>query len=98
MLILSLTACGMKSTDTNNAAGNDTTVTDSVKARTHNMMAEGRQMMLEAKYYAAPNGRVRGMGKDSLKDDVRSATDRAANDIRRAGDTMGNALGDMTRN
>ena len=28
------------------------------------IMNEGKQMMLDAKYYAAPNGRVRGMGKD----------------------------------
>ena len=62
------------------------------------IMNEGKQMMLDAKYYAAPNGRVRGMGKDSLMDDLRSATEKAANDIRQAGDAMGNALGDMTRN
>ena len=55
-------------------------------------------MMLDAKYYAAPNGRVRGMGKDSLMNEMRSAADKAAKDIRQAGDAMGNALGDMTRN
>ena len=59
------------------------------------IMNEGKQMMLDAKYYAAPNGRVRGMGKAA--NDMRSATDKAADDIRKAGDTMGNALQDMTR-
>lgn len=98
MLILSLTACGTKPADTNNAAGNGASVTDNARARTRTMMDEGKQMMLDAKYYAAPNGRVRGMGKDSLMDSMRSATDKAADDIRQAGDSMGNALEDMTRN
>lgn len=98
MLILSLTACGSEPAGTNNTAGNGTSVTDSAKTRTSAMMNEGKQMMLDAKYYAAPNGRVRGMGKDSLMDSMRSATDKAASDIRQAGDSMGNALGDMTQN
>lgn len=98
MLILSLTACGSKPAGNGSAAGNGTSVTDSAKARTRTMMDEGKQMMLDAKYYAAPNGRVRGMGKDSLMNDMRSAADKAAKDIRQAGDEMGNALGDMTRN
>ncbi len=98
MLILSLTACGTTSSGTNNAAGNGTSATDSAKGRTRTMMDEGKQMMLDAKYYAAPNGRVRGMGKDSLMDSMRSANDKAASDTRQAGDSMGNALGDMTRN
>lgn len=98
MLILSLTACGSKTAGGNDAAGNGASVTDSAKARTRTMMNEGKQMMLDAKYYAAPNGRVRGMGKDSLMDSMRSTTDKAADDIRQAGDSMGNALGDMTRN
>ncbi|MBQ3135703.1 MAG: hypothetical protein IJB75_07840 [Oscillospiraceae bacterium] len=98
MLILSLTACGTKPADTNNAAGTGTSVTDSAKTRTRTMMDEGKQMMLDAKYYAAPNGRVRGMGKDSLMNEMRSATDKAAKDIRQAGDDMDKALSDMTRN
>ena len=97
MLILSLTACGSKTADTNKAAKNGTSVTNSAKATTRAMMDEGRQMMLDAKYYAAPNGRVRGMGKDSLTDQMRSATNKAADDIRQAGEEMGNALSDMTR-
>lgn len=97
MLILSLTACGSKSMDTN-AAGNGTSAADSAKARTRAMMAEGKSMMQDAKYFAAPNGRVRGTSKDSLMDSVRSAADKAASDIRQAGDEMGNALSDMTRN
>ena len=97
MLILSLTACGTKPTGTNNATGSGTSVTDSAKARTRTMMAEGKRMMQDAKYFAAPNGRVRGMGKDSLMNEMRSATDKAAADIRQAGDAMGNALQDMTR-
>jgi hypothetical protein len=97
MLVLSLTACGTKPA-ANHAAGSGTSVTDSAKARTRAMMDEGKQMMLDAKYYAAPNGRVRGMGKDSLMNEMRSATDKAAEDIRQAGDQMGNARKDMTRN
>ena len=96
MLILSLAACGTKPAGSNTAGNGSTAVTDSAKART--MMDEGKQMMLDAKYYAAPNGRVRGMGKDSLMNEMRSAADKAAKDIRQAGDAMGNALGDMTRN
>ena len=99
MLVLSLAACGSKPANSSSAAGNGSnSVTDSAKARTRTMMDEGRQMMLDAKYYAAPNGRVRGMGKDSLMNGMRSATEKAAEDIRQAGDEMGSALGDMTRN
>ena len=97
MLILSLTACGSKPAATNRTAKNGTSVTNSAKTTTRAIMSEGRQMMLDAKYYAAPNGRVRGMGKDNLTEQMRSATDKTADDIRKAGDTMGNALQDMTR-
>ncbi len=96
MLILSLTACGTKPAGTNNAAGNGTSVTDGAKARTRTMMDEGRQMMLDAKYYAAPNGRVRGMGKDSLMDGMRSATDKMAEGMHKAGDMMDKASDSMT--
>lgn len=96
MLILPLTACGSGATNPD-TADDRMSATDEARVLTRTMMDEGKSMMQDAKYFAAPNGRVRGMGKGSLTDSMRSAADKAENSIRQAGDEMGNALGDMPR-
>ena len=98
MLAMCLTACGTADTNSGTAVPNgDTAVSESMKNRTRAMMDESKDMMNDAKYFAAPDGRVRGFDYGSkLTEGLRSTGKQVTEDMRRVGDTVGNALNDMT--